>query len=158
MSQFAGSDEFMKSYRNMVDNFGPDESSIYDTSMSDNAKAGNTVSYDNKEDSQNFMKTYINTNNKFQNKMKDSYEQTGHFDYSSDVKEATPFNPVVMQNQIENSVENFKADSTDTFGRLYGDYFNFQPIPYTRPKTPDPIESEAGDIAEDYLDQIKKYN
>ena len=158
MARHAGGDDFMKAYRNMVDNFGPDESSLYDTSMSDSAKAGETVSYDTKKDTDNFLSTYINSNNKFQNKMKDSYEQTGHFDYNSDVEKAIPFNRVGMQNDIENSVENFKADSTDTLARLYGDYFNFQPIPYTRPKTPDPVKSESGDIAEKYLDEIEKYS
>lgn len=117
-----------------------------DSSLSDQTKSGYST--------ENFLNTYINKNFEFQNKQDEHYKNTGTFDYSGD--ESRAFNPLAMQERIDNSSLISRDRSKVMFGNLFGDMDRFkEAMPdWVMPKPGKPIESDADEIAEDYADRL----
>lgn len=117
-----------------------------DSSLSDQTKSGYST--------ENFLNTYINKNFEFQNKQDEYFKKTGTFDYSGD--ESRAFNPLAMQERIDNSSLISRDRSKVMFGNLFGDMDRFkEAMPdWVMPKPGKPVESDADEIAEDYADRL----
>ena len=117
-----------------------------DSSLSDQTKSGYST--------ENFLNTYMNKNFEFQNKQDEHYKNTGTFDYSGD--ESRAFNPLAMQERIDNSSLISRDRSKVMFGNLFGDMDRFkEAMPdWVMPKPGKPIESNVEDIADDYKDEL----
>ena len=150
MSRKAG--EALYSFEDRVDPKGPD-TPMRDTNVSKNTVAGNYNVDDGPEATQGFLNKYMSSNFNAQNKQDEQYKSTGTFDYSGD--ESRAFNPQKMQQMIFDSPYASRDRSQVRMDNIFGDFRKFQPTDFAMPKPGKPIESNADEIAEDYMDEIK---
>ena len=143
MSRKAG--QALYSFDSRVDPKGPDQTPTRDFQVSQS-----TVD-DGKTDQ--FLDQFISSNFKAQKKQDKYYKKSGTFDYSGD--ESRAFNPAKMQQMIFDSPYASRDRSKSMMNNIFGDFTKFNPVDWEMPKPGKPIESNADEIAEDYMDEIK---
>jgi len=144
--------EALYSFEDRVDPKGPD-TPMRDTNVSKNTVAGNYNVDDGSEATQTFLDKYIGSNFNAQKSQDTEYKNTGTFDYSGD--ESRAFNPQKMQQMIFDSPYASRDRSKSMINNIFGDFKKFNPTDFVMPKPGKPIESNADEIAEDYMDEIK---
>lgn len=141
------------SIRNFTYKGGDGESRLYDSPVSAATMSGYYDVDDSPSANAKFVDMYTDLNNLNQREADKYYKKTGTFDYGSDKSRA--FDPVRMMNRIDSGAQrSFDLSDRET-ARLFGDIWGKKPPKWNMPQTPEKIESNVEEIAEDYRDEIK---
>ena len=132
---------------------GAGDGANYDTPASMATMGGFYDVNDSAGATQQFLGKYIHGNNLAQKGMRDSYDARTDTDYKTQADSVNQFNPQAMQERIDREPLINRARSTVDFAKLFGDVDNWQ-MPWTPTTAPKPIESNVGDIAEEYKDDL----
>lgn len=125
----------------------------YDTPASMATLGGYYDVNDSAGASAQFLDKYIRGNNLAQAGMRDSYAARTNTDYKAQADSVNQFNPMAMQERIDREPLINRDRSTVNFAKLFGDVDNMD-FSWTPTAAPKPIESNVGDIAEDYKDEL----
>ena len=137
---------------------GSGESSIYDSPVSKATMGGFYDVDDSPAANQKFMDQYIDSNFR-RAKESEEYSNSTAPDPRKLAEGNRAFNPLAMQERIDQSPLISRDRATIQFNNLFGDQARWRenPIPWVMPDAPSKIESEAGEIADDYADRIEDF-
>ena len=132
---------------------GSGEGGVYDSPVSAATMGGYYDADDSPAASAKFLGKYINANNLAQKGMRDSYNSRTDTDYKAQADSVNQFNPESMQERIDREPLINRSRSTVDFAKLFGDVDNWQ-MKWEPTTAPSKIESEVGDIADEYKDDL----
>jgi hypothetical protein len=134
---------------------GGDNGGVYDTPVSMATMAGYYDVDDSPKATHQFLNKYVTANNLAQKGMRDSYKARTDFDYKAQADQVNQFNPKAMQERIDREPLINRSRSKVDFAKLFGDVDNGAwAQPWTPTTAPAKIESEVGDIAKEYKDEL----
>jgi hypothetical protein len=139
--------------RNFSYNGSKGEDAVYDTPVSMATMAGFYDVNDSPNATAQFLGKYIHSNNLAQKAMRADYDARTDKDYKTQAAQVNQFNPLAMQERIDREPLINRSRSTVDFAKLFGDVDNWQQE-WTPTTAPSKIESEVGDIAEEYKDEL----
>ena len=139
--------------RNFSYNGSKGEDAVYDTPVSMATMGGFYDVNDSANQTAQFLGKYIHSNNLAQKGMRDNYSARTDTDYKKQAGQVNQFNPLAMQERIDREPLINRSRSTVDFAKLFGDVDNWQQE-WTPTTPPSKIESEVGDIAEEYKDEL----
>lgn len=142
--------------RNFTYNGGMGESAIYDSPVSAATMGGFYEPKDGPKEAAKFMASYIGANKLHQRESNKSFFNDPFTDFTHSSDESRAFNPKAMQERIDQGPLLQRDRATVGFSKIFGDVDRMHetPLEWKMPKPPKPIESEAGEIAEDYKDEL----
>ena len=137
---------------------GNGESGIYDSPVSKATMGGFYDVDDSPAANQKFLDQYI-TSNFDRAKASEEYSNSTAPDPRKLAEGNRAFNPVMMQQRIDQAPLLDRDRATLQFNNLFGDQERWRenPIPWVMPEPPSPIESNADEIADDYADRIQDF-
>jgi len=131
---------------------------LYDSPVSKATMGGFYDVDDSPAATQKFLDFYID-NNIGRARESEAYSNATAPDPRKLAERSRAFNPVAMQERLDREPLIDRDRSTVQMGNIFGDMYRWRenPINWVMPDAPNPITSEAGEIAKDYAKKIEEY-
>ena len=134
---------------------GGENGGVYDTPVSAATMGGFYDADDSPGSTAKFLGKYIQANNLAQQGMRNAYKGRTDFDYKKSADSVNQFNPLQMQERIDREPLINRSRATVDFAKLFGDVDNGAwNMKWEATTPPEKIESEVGDIADKYKDDL----